>query len=434
MRARRNDMNPGFHGVRTPSNPEFGAWHLTAEGRNRRPFGPWVLENGVVADDLVLSLGEARRLAVRSQHLAGPPAAAGIDGMRQVLRGLRVLQLDPVNVVARSHLLVLWSRLGGFDRNDLNALLWRERWLFEYWAHAASIVLTEDYPIHRVMMRAYTTIENKPMREWLAANEEFRRYVLDQLRDAGPLPGEAIEDRSAVSWTSTGWTNGRNVDRMLDTLWKQGVITVAGRDGLRRLWRLADFPAAADLPREEVVTLAAGHALRALGVARARDVERHFTIGRYPGLDLGRMDWARPVRVEGGREQWWVHRDTLGLLDEERRPRTTLLSPFDNLICDRNRTERLWSFAYRNEIYVPKHKRRFGSYVMPVLAGERLIGRVASRMDRKRGELVVEGVFAEDACAGLVADAPVAAAIESLASFAGAGSVRYAGPVVSGVS
>jgi hypothetical protein len=216
--------------------------------------------------------------------------------MRQVLRGLRVLQLDPVNVVARSHLLVLWSRLGGFDRNDLDTLLWRERWLFEYWAHAASLVLTEDYPIHRLMMRAYQVTEGP--QKWMEANDSFRRYVLDRLRDAGPLPSEAIEDRSAVSWTSTGWTNGRNVDRMLDTLWKQGVITVAGRDGLRRLWGLADFPAAADLPREELVTLAAGHALRSLGVARARDVERHFTIGRYPGLDLERMDWARPVRVE----------------------------------------------------------------------------------------------------------------------------------------
>jgi hypothetical protein len=405
-----------------------------AAGQNRCPFGTWILENGGVADDLVLSLGEARRLAVGSQHLAGPPPAAGIDGMRQVLRGLRVLQLDPVNVVARSHLLVLWSRLGGFDRDDLDTLLWRERWLFEYWAHAASIVLAEDYPIHRVMMRAYRTIENRPMRNWLAANEDFRRYVLDRLRDAGPLPGDAIEDRAAVSWTSTGWTNGRNVERMLDTLWKQGVVTVAGRDGLRRLWGLADFPEARDLPQEEAVTLAAGHALRALGVARARDVERHFTIGRYPGLDLERADWARPVRVEGGSEQWWVHRDALGLLDEPWRPRTTLLSPFDNLICDRDRTERLWDFAYRNEIYVPKQKRRYGSYVLPVLAGERLIGRVAPRMDRKRGELVVEGVFAEKGSAGSMAGPSVAAAIESLALFAGAGPVRCTGPAAVGVS
>lgn len=189
-----------------------------------------------MADDLVLSLSQARRLAVRSQYLAGPEPAKGIDGMRQVLRGLRVLQIDPVNVVARSHLLVLWSRLGAFDRDDLDALRWRERWLFEYWAHAASIVLTEDYPIHRAMMRAYASTAASQNRAWLAANEEFRRYVVDRLRDSGPLPGNAIEDRAAVSWTSTGWTNGRNVERMLDILWKQGVVTVAGRDGLRRLW------------------------------------------------------------------------------------------------------------------------------------------------------------------------------------------------------
>ena len=387
-----------------------------------------------MADDLRLTLGEARRLAVRSQHLAAPEPAAGLDGLRQVLRGLRVLQLDPVNVVARSHLLVLWSRLGNFDRADLDTLLWRERWLFEYWAHAASIVLTEDYPIHRVMMRQYGVAGNSRMRGWLEANEDFRRYVLARLRDAGPLPGDAIEDRAAVSWTSTGWTNGRNVERMLDTLWKQGVVTVAGRDGLRRLWGLAEFPAAEDLPEPEMVTRAAEHALRALGVARARDVERHFTIGRYPGLDLERAAWARPVQVEGGSEQWWVHQDMLGLLDEEWRPRTTLLSPFDNLICDRDRTERLWGFVYRNEIYVPKHKRQYGSYVMPVLAGERLIGRVTPRMDRRRGMLVVEGVFAEDGFARALSDRQVTATIESLASFTGAGSVSYPGAAAPGVS
>jgi uncharacterized protein YcaQ len=253
-----------------------------------------------VADHLELSLTQARRLAVRAQHLAGPrepQADDGIDRMRQVLRGLRVLQLDPVNVVARSHLLVLWSRLGPFDRDDLDTLLWRQRWLFEYWAHAASIVLTEDYPIHRAMMRAYrVTVESQQKRDWLAVNEDFRRYVLDLLRDSGPLPGDAIEDRAAVSWISTGWTNGRNVERMLDILWKQGVVMVTGRDGLRRLWGLADFPAVEDLPQEEVVARAAEHALRALGVARTRDVERHFTIGRYPG-----WTWSmRPGRDRSG--------------------------------------------------------------------------------------------------------------------------------------
>jgi uncharacterized protein YcaQ len=352
-----------------------------------------------------------------------------------VLRGLRVLQLDPVNVVARNQLLVLWSRLGGFDRADLDTLLWRERWLFEYWAHSASIVLTEDYPIHQLMMRNYRAmVESARLQNWLAVNDDFRRYVLGLLADSGPLPGEAIEDRAVVGWVSTGWTHGRNVERMLDILWKQGVIMVVGRDGLRRLWGLADFPAAVtaeELPQSEAVARAGEHSLRALGVARARDVERHFTMGRYPGLDLERAAWARSVRVAGGNEQWWVHRDVLGLLDEEWVPRTTLLSPFDNLICDRDRTERLWAFAYRNEMYIQKDKRQYGYYVMPVLAGERLTGRVAARVNRKSGVLAVEGMYAEP---GAPPESGLLAAIGSLASFADVDSVSYAGPMAFGVS
>ena len=384
--------------------------------------------------DLTLSLDQARRLAVRSQHLAGPHPGPGLDGMRQVLRGLRVLQMDPVNVVARNQFLVLWSRLGEFDRTGLDTLLWRDRWLFEYWAHSASIVLIEDYPIHQLMMREYrVTVESAVKRAWLAANDDFCRYVLDLLGASGPLPAEAIEDRAAVGWVSTGWTHGRNVEQMLDILWKQGDIMVAGRDGLRRLWSLADFPAAEELPDAEAVTRAAEHSLRALGVARARDVERHFTMGRYPGLDLERVGWAQPVQVEGGTEQWWAHRDVLARLDEDWMPRTTLLSPFDNLICDRDRTERLWGFAYRNEMYVPKAKRQYGYYVMPVLAGERLIGRIAALVDRKSGVLVVEAMYAEESLAASP-EPSVTAALDSLASFAGVSSVSYAGPTAFGVS
>jgi uncharacterized protein YcaQ len=316
--------------------------------------------------------------------------------MRQVLRGVRVLQADPVNVVARNQLLVLWSRLGGFDRVGLDTLLWREQWLFEYWAHAASIVLTEDYPVHQLMMRQYREIgETEAQHAWLAANDDFRRYVLDLL--AGSL-----------SWSRAGTGYGGYGPWLTN-------------------------PATEPLPTSEAVARAAERSLRALGVARARDVERHFTIGRYPGLDLERASWARPVRVPGGTEQWWVHRDVLGRLDEEWVPRTTLLSPFDNLICDRDRTERLWGFAYRNEMYVRKATRQFGYYVLPVLAGERLIGRIAARADRKQGVFAVEAMFAEESFTGLP-EQSVAAAIDSLASFAGTASVTYAGSVALGVS
>jgi hypothetical protein len=326
-----------------------------------------------VSDIASLTREEARRIAVACQALSGTPPEPGIEGIKSVLRKLRCLQLDPVNTVARSHLLVLWSRLGNFDTAALDTLRWNERWLFEYWAHMASIVLTADYQVHHVMMRKYPV--DARTKGWLTANKEFRRYVVDLLGSGGPLPAESIEDRSAVGWVSTGWTNGRNTERLLDTLWKQGVVTVAGRDGIRRLWSLAAFPPSQELSEPEAVARAAELVLLALGVARERDVVRHFTCGRYPGLDLPAYGFARRVRVEGGTEDWWVHRDVADSLPgRDRQPRTTLLSPFDNLICDRERTLRLWDFDFKNEIYVPKHKRQYGAYTMPVLHGDRLIG------------------------------------------------------------
>ncbi|GIH94160.1 winged helix-turn-helix domain-containing protein [Planobispora siamensis] len=393
-----------------------------------------------MAHPLSLSLESARRLAVSCQHLAGPRPGGDPEGLRQVLRTLRCLQLDPVNVVARSHLLVLWSRVGGYDPADLDALLWRERWLFEYWAHAASIVLAEDYPIHQVMMRGYARPGGQ-VHAWMEANDVLRRHVLDRLRQEGPLPVGGFEDLAAVPWQSSGWTNGRNVERMLDFLWFQGQIMVAGREGRRRLWdltgrRLPEWVATEPLTQEEAVTRAAEHALRALGVARAADIERHFVRDRYPGLagvlaELEAAGRVLPAEVEGGAERWYVHRDVLDLLERPWQPRTTLLSPFDNLICDRERTVRLWGFTFRTEMYVPKHKRRYGHYIMPILHGERLAGRLVPRLDRRRRLLEIEGVFPEpDTPADEVTTGAVGLAVAELAAFAGAGEIAYGDRVV----
>nr|BFE82420.1 winged helix-turn-helix domain-containing protein [Planobispora longispora] len=356
-----------------------------------------------------------------------------------MLRTLRCLQLDPVNVVARSHLLVLWSRVGGYDPADLDVLLWRERWLFEYWAHAASIVLAEDYPIHQIMMRGYPSDRSafgRRVRDWLEANDGLRSHVLDRLRREGALPAGDFDDLAAVPWESSGWTGGRNVERMLDFLWIQGRIMVAGREGRGRRWDLAErwLPEWAGIEppaREEAVERAAEHALRALGVARAADVERHFTRERYPGLagTLERLESdgrVLPAAVEGGAERWYVHRDVLGLLERAWQPRTTLLSPFDNLICDRERTERLWGFVFRTEMYVPKHKRQYGHYIMPILHGDRLIGRLVPRLDRRRRVLEIEGLFPEaDAPADEAAVGAVGGAVAGLAEFTGAREVSY---------
>jgi len=391
----------------------------------------------------------ARRLFLSRQRLTGlRPAAAGPDEVMAAVTDLASLQLDPISVVARSHLLVLWSRLGPYDPADVEALLWRERRLFEYWTHAAAIVCIEDLPIHSLLMRRYPSdryAHNRRLRDWLAANQGLRRSILRQLRASGPLPTRDLEDRAQISWESSGWTAGRNVDRMLDVLWTQGRVMVAGRQGQQRVWDLAErwLPPWAPTrrpPERAVVRLAVQRSLRALGVATARDIDRHFTAGRYPGLTAVLAGLERDGRVERVRVAddgtewpgpWYVHADDLPMLERleagDWRPRTTLLSPFDNLIIDRERTQRLFGFHFRMEIYVPRAARRYGYYVLPVLHGDRLIGRVDPAMDRRRGRLVVNAVHAEpDAPAA--AGPAVAAALEDLAAFLGADRVELRQP------
>lgn len=393
----------------------------------------------------------ARRLAISRQHLAGPPAAVDREGIVGLIRELGCLQLDPIQVVARTHELVLWSRLGAYDRGDLAALRWEERRLFEYWAHAASIVLTEDYPIHNLFMRTYprgTSVHRRRATVWLAENRALRRHVMSSLRRSGPLRLRDIEDRSVAGWRTSGWNDERNVNRMLDILQTMGVVVVAGRTANEKLWDLAERWFPDSTPRErlsqaEVVRRAAQRSLRALGVARPKHIERHFTAGRYPGLDrvlpeLQRRGTIEQVRIaDDGQEvpgPWFVHAQDLPLVERLEagawEPRTTLLSPFDNLIIDRDRTELLFGFRFRMEIYVPKEKREYGYYVLPILHGDRLIGRIDPIMDRRQRRLVVNAVHAEP---GVPASASVgrsvARAVRTLAAFLGAASVDYGSKV-----
>lgn len=385
---------------------------------------------------LRLTLEEARRLAVAKQRLAGPPPEAILP----LVRELGCLQLDPTSAVARSHLLVLWSRLGRFEPTELDRLLWEERSLFEYWAHAASIVLTEDYGIHRLLMRDVAAANGywRHRLEWMERNEPLRRHILETLADRGPLPARELHHPAAQVWESSGWTGGQTVERMLAFLWTSGRVLVAGRTARGRLWDLPErvLPSevleAPELRAPEIVSRAAQRSLRALGVATRKQVAEHFTRGRYPDLQsvLEELEAAGTVvraEVEGGPETWYVHAEDLPMLERLRaggwEPRTTLLSPFDNLICDRARTERLFGFEFRLEIYVPKAKRRYGYFVMPILHGDRLVGRVDPVLDRKRRRLVLNGMHAEPRAPA--AGRAIRRAVEDLAAFVGAEDVAY---------
>ena len=389
---------------------------------------------------LRVPVSAARRLAVVAQRLGGPAPRRrpSRDEILDVCRALRCLQLDPTNVVARSHLLVVYSRLGPFDQAELERLVYEDRELFEYWAHEASLVLTEDLPLHRWEMRTWPRgdgVWRRRAREWWKLNGEFRAYLLDRLRADGPLPLRELEDRSVAPWLSSGWTDQRNVSRMLDLMWVRGHVGIAGRDGGQRLWDLMERCLPQDAPDdapgdEEVTRRATLLALGALGVARAPHIRAHFTRGRYPTLPetlvaLRDEGLIEPVDVEGLNGEWWVRAEDIetlaALANGDFRGRTALLSPFDNLLCDRARTEELFGFSHRLEIYTPKAKRRWGYFVLPILHGERLIGRADLRMDRRAGRLVAPAIHREDgAPRGKTIARGVRRELERLAAWQGA--------------
>jgi uncharacterized protein len=335
---------------------------------------------------------------------------------------------------------VLWSRLGAFDPAELDRLLWQDRSLFEYWAHAASIVPTENYPLHRLRMRELRREGGYWARrwEWMERNDPIRRSILEKLAERGPLPTRELDDPTIEPWESSGWTGGQTVERMLAFLWAQGEILVARRTVRGRLWDLPErvLPAevleADELPTEEIVRRAAQISLRALGVATPRQIADHFTRGLYPDLaarlaDLEAGGVVLRVEVDGLRGDWYLHADDVPVLGRLRggewEPRTTLLSPFDNLLADRERTELLWDFGYRIEIYVPKAKRRYGYYVLPILHGDRLVGRVDPAFDRKRRILRLNTIYAEPGAPA--AGRAIRGAVEELAGFLGAEAIEY---------
>jgi uncharacterized protein len=380
---------------------------------------------------LTVPVSAARRLAITAQRLDGPAPRRRPtkEEILETVRAIRCLQIDPTSVVARNHLLVVFSRLGPFDPADLEQLAYDDRALFEYWAHEASLVLTDDLPLHRYLMRTW---HHARMQQWWDVNEEFRAYILERLRADGPLPLGELEDRAVAPWLSTGWTNSRSVSRMLDFMWVRGYVGIAARAGGNRLWDLMERclppdPPAEELSDEEVTRRAALLALKALGVARVPHIKAHFTRRRYPQLEtvLARLHGegaVEPVAIEGVKGAWWVRADDVDALRGDGfKPRTALLSPFDNLLCDRGRTEELFGFSHKLEIYTPKVKRVWGFFVLPILHGDRLIGRADLAVDRKARRLIAHAVHREPgAPRGKAVASAIRRELERLAQWQGA--------------
>jgi len=287
----------------------------------------------------------------------------------------------------------------------------------EYWAHAASIVLTDHYPIHQYMMRRYPdggSAWSRRLEKWVDDHPDMREHIMSHIREHGASFSRDIKYDAGKWGTEKGWS-GSNLNRMIDYLWTTGELMVALREGIQRAWDLSErlLPdwTPQDVWEEDTITrFSTQVAVKALGVTDDKQIKKHYTRGRYPNLSQilpqlsqeGVLENVEIRHEDGGTlpGDWVMHTEDIPLLERiqagEWLPRTALLSPFDNLICDRDRTEALFDFYFRIEIYVPKAKREYGYYVLPILHGDRLIGRIDPKFERKTRLLTINAVYAED--------------------------------------
>jgi uncharacterized protein len=381
-----------------------------------------------------LGIQEARRLAVMSTGLGGPRLASLVD----VVERLGRVQVDPTVVVERAERLTLFSRLGAYDRDELRSLLEvAPRRLFEYRAH---LLRVDDLPLHLPAMRRFPRPEyarGRYIGEWLRDNAGFRAYILRELAARGALLSRELDDRAEVPWQTGGWNDGKNLGRMLEILWQAGDIAISRREGSQRVWDLFErvLPDASELLPDEVVAVELmERQLRASGFVQAGwgtalDYRLPFRDEAEAALRADGV--AVPITITGLPGEWLAHDDALAALDAgEWKPRTTLLGPFDPLVADRERAEALFDFRFRLEIYVPAARREFGYYVLPILHGDRLIGRIDPALDRRSGVLKINAIYAEPHAP---ADAwpSVERAIDDLAQWLGASAIALPGTLPS---
>lgn len=372
----------------------------------------------------MLTREQARRVAIMAQSLDADRPRDAYDAVRRLGR----VQMDPTAVVARTEHLVLYSRLGAFDRAELERLRWKERKLFEYWAF---IVPMADLAIYRRTMddiRLGRSRWSRYLTRWMSGNDAFRRRVLRELAGRGPLKSRDIEDTSKLPYVSTGWNGNRNVGRMLDALWATGEVAIVGREGQERVWGLAkDWYPKGVRPAtvKQVAREVTSRVLATRGIARLRDFGSAFD-GRPVGwesalADLVREGKAVEATVEGLKGAFHVWTPLLG---RPFRGRTAVLSPFDRLIHDRTRARELFDLDYLLEIYVPAAKRRWGYYVLPVLHGDRFIARFDARREPETSTLRVLALHAEPG-APAESGGVVAREAKRLAKWLGLRNVEY---------
>lgn len=329
-----------------------------------------------------LSRAEARRIAVRAQLLDSPRPT----DLLAVIRQLTTLQFDATATVAPNADLVAWSRLGpSYSPGELAEAL-RDGTLVEL---GGLIRPAEDIALFRARMAAWPGTDGVPewreaSAEWVEVNEAFRLDLLDRIDREGLLTSRELPDTATVPWRSSGWNNNRNVVMMLAFLEARGEIAAAGRRGRDRLWDLAlrIYPDHDAVPEADALRIRDERRLSSLGIARARAVV-------VPGEPNDVNQAGEPAVIKGVKGTWRVDPSQLG---RRFAGRAALLSPLDRLVFDRKRMLELFEFDYQLEMYKPVAKRRWGYFALPILYGDRLVGKLDATADHRHGVLRVDAV------------------------------------------
>ena len=329
-----------------------------------------------------MSRTDARRIAVRAQLLDSPKPTDLLD----VVGRLTLLQSDLTAAIAPTADLVAWSRLGAsYSPAELSDAI-ESCTLIEL---RGMIRPCEDLALYRADMEEWRGADGTPdwrqsTLQWVKANDAFRRDILEQLRCDGPLTSRDLPDTAAVPWRSSGWNNNRNVPMMLECMVLRGEVSTAGRRGRDRLWDLATriYPDDVVIPASEALRLRNERRLCALGIARARGPECPVE-----PIDVGEA--GEPAVVDGVKGAWRVDPELLG---QPFKGRAALLSPLDRLVYDRKRTMEIFEFDYQLEMFKPAPKRRWGYFALPILYGDRLVGKLDATAERKAGVLQVNAI------------------------------------------
>lgn len=348
-----------------------------------------------------LSPAQARRIALGAQGFGRPvPAAPGIRQLSSLIGRLGLLQLDSVNVFERSHYLPAFARLGAYNKADLDRVTFAKKSRFiEYWAHEAALIPEDTWPLLRWRMRDYRDQAARDDNHWAQSNRPMMDWLLAELAHKGPMPASAIEhDANKRSGPWWGWSE---VKTGLEVLFRWGDVVSGGRTRFERTYALPEhiLPAEVldrDFSAHEAQKRLVAHAAAAHGIGTASDFADYFRLKRaqtMPAInELVEEGVLVVASVPGWKQSAYLHRDA-------RIPRridtTALLSPFDPVVWERARAERLFGFRYRIEIYTPKPQRIYGYYVLPLLVDDRLVGRIDLKSDRQNGVLRVQAAWAE---------------------------------------